>query len=127
MKPAALYLQMSGQPIGPYTAPSVSAMWQAGAVNGFTLCMVEGSQQWLPLRTVVEDLNTKPGTVGDLPGIVTTQLTAKKLKVYVIISVALMLVGLPLAFIAGQPGLLVTAAGIFWYITISVIIFWKHG
>jgi hypothetical protein len=56
MKQPSLYLLLNNQTAGPYAAPSVKSMWDAGAVNGLTLCCLEGMADWVPLRTYAEDL-----------------------------------------------------------------------
>jgi GYF domain 2 len=50
------YIIQNGEANGPYTIGQLRAMWNSGAITGETLYCQEGWSEWLPLSTMIEDL-----------------------------------------------------------------------
>lgn len=48
-----IYLFLNDTTMGPYSLASVEELWRQGTVTGFTQCCQEGSDQWLPLASVM--------------------------------------------------------------------------
>ena len=50
------FISENGQPKGPYTINQLRSMWHSGAVTGETLYCEEGSDFWLHLRVLEQQL-----------------------------------------------------------------------
>jgi hypothetical protein len=54
------YIDIGGETKGPYTQGQLQAMWKAGTITGNTLYCREGFKEWVPLRTMVRELEPPP-------------------------------------------------------------------
>lgn len=54
------YLLQNDETKGPYTLGQLRAMWNSGAITGKTLHSQEGYSEWLPLSTIIDELEPAP-------------------------------------------------------------------
>jgi len=71
------YVDIGGETKGPYTLGQLQAMWKAGTITGNTLYCREGFKEWLPLRTMVRELEPPP-PVQAAPGPQVVQVQVEK-------------------------------------------------
>jgi hypothetical protein len=54
------YILQKDETKGPYTIGQLRSLWSSGAITGDTLYCEEGYDQWLPLRDIIDQLESAP-------------------------------------------------------------------
>jgi hypothetical protein len=74
-----IYLFLNDTTMGPYSLASVEELWRQGMVTGFTQCCQEGSDQWLPLASVMA-APAKSGVQAHSQPVTAEERTTKEIK-----------------------------------------------
>jgi uncharacterized membrane protein YgdD (TMEM256/DUF423 family) len=127
-----IYLFLNNTTMGPYSLASVEELWRQGTVTGFTQCCQEGSDQWLPLASVMA-APVRPVVVAQVQPVMTER-TSKELKSRLLIGWAIATIGALAALalvshskVAASIGGIVFLIGLVIVLVTEIKIWWRHS
>lgn len=107
------FISENGQPKGPFTIGQLQSMWHSGAVTGETLYCEEGSDVWLHLRVLEQQMEEQ--TIPSSPTRKIAPPSSRNRGVYIILGILFGALGFH-NFYAGYH-----KAG-FWQISLSLVL-----